>query len=309
VALYRYTIAAGADVRAATGTLGEPPLSLSTFGVAPAVFTPNSDKIADRVKVTVGVSKPAFLALWLENNVGTKVATIATARALGTGRTTISWGGRDGTGKAVPDGMYTLAAQVTAGPEQLTRRTKLTLDRTLASLLVGPTPLSPNGDGRREVATVVFTLERDAAVTVRVFSGSKPVGTLLSGRQTAGKKKLEWDGRVLGSALRDGKYRIRVDASAAFGTRALSQPLVLDRTAPKLQILSARRERRGTRVRFRLNEPAAVVLVMGRVTLRFQAGAGVTNVWRRVRPASVSASAKDAAENQGKTVSAAVQRS
>ena len=309
VALYRYTISAGADVRAASGTVGEPPLSVSSFGVSPKVFTPNGDKVADRAAVTIGVSKPALLALWLENAAGAKVAQITTAKALAAGRTTISWAGRDGSGKAVPDGVYTLAAQATAGPEHLTRRVKLTLDRTLAGLTAAPTPLSPNGDGRREQATVAFTLERAAAVTVKVYSGSKAVGTLLSGRKTAGKVTLAWDGRLAGAPLRDGVYRIRVDATAGFGVRALSVPLVLDRRAPTLKILAARRERRGTRVRFQLNEPADVVLTMGPVKLRFHAGAGVTSVWRRVRPASVSASAKDAAENQGKTVSAAVQRS
>jgi flagellar hook assembly protein FlgD len=309
VALYTYVISVGPDVRPATGTVGEPPLSLSTFGVAPAVFTPNGDKVADRAQITLRVSKPALVALSLENGAGAKVATITTAKALAAGRTTIAWAGRDGTGKAVSDGAYTLVAQVSSGPEHLSRSAKLTLDRTLGSLAASPSPLSPNGDGRRESAAVSFKLQRAAAVTVRVFSGSKAVGTLLSARKTAGTVTLQWDGRVAGAPLRDGAYRIRVDASAGFGTRALSVPLVLDRAAPKLRILSARRERRGTRVRLQLNEPAAVVLTMGRITLRFQARAGVTSIWRRVRPASVSASAKDAADNQGKKVSAAVQRS
>jgi hypothetical protein len=289
--VYRYRMEAEGGVRPAGGPIaGEAPLTLARLRLAPAVVTPNGDGIEDRLTIGLVVSKAATLALRVENLSGTKVATVATARALAPGATTISWKAR-----ALPDGEYRLVGEATAGAERVIRRKTFTIDRTLGKLGIVPPIFSPNGDGRRETVDIGFTLARAATVRLRVLAGKRTVATLLSGSAAAGRHTLTWKGR----GVADGTLRIVAEATtAAFGTRRLEQPLVRDTKRPVVTILAAkRRPRGGTLVRLRLSEPALLVLRLDRETIRRNLAAGVV-VFRRTLPsATVNAYAQDAAAN------------
>src|SRR3712207_4799432 len=57
-------------------------------------------------------------------------------------------------GRPVPDGRYRLVAEAIAGTERVRRETAVVVDRTLGHLSVAPAAFSPNGDGRRDRASV-----------------------------------------------------------------------------------------------------------------------------------------------------------
>jgi hypothetical protein len=304
---YTYSIDAGPDVRPARGPLtGALPLELTRLGVSPTTLTPNGDGVGDAVTLRVGVTAPASLDVWLEDSSGNRVASVFNDRALAAGTNEIAWRGRRLGGGMVDDGRYRLAVEVTAGSEIVADEVGLVVDRTLGHLSVRPRVFSPNGDGRREIVTVAFTLTREAGVRARVLSGSRPVATVAAGRHPPGRHSLSWTGSAAGSRVRDGRYRLVVDATTALGTRLLADDLKLDTRAPRIRGLSARRSRRGTLVRFRVNEPALLAVRVGRATLRLRRGAGPVAVWRRVRPRTVSVVATDGAENVSRPVRARV---
>jgi hypothetical protein len=303
---YTYRIEAGTGVRAAAGPVGNtPPLELTSLTADTAVVTPNGDGRSDAQSVRVAVNRPAALDLRLENASGATVATFASGRALAPGTTTITWkDGRAPGGTTIPDGRYTFVAEVTAGVERKSARLATTVDRTLGHVDVGPTPFSPNGDGRRDTAAIGFTLSRQASVLVRVYAGKAAVATLVNGTRAAGRTELTWNG----AGAPNGALRVTVRATtAALGARNQERPLVLDTGAPAIRLLGARRQKRGTYLRFRLGEPAALTIRYGTKTVQLPAKAGIVALWRPYRPSAVTITATDAAENV-RSVTARVQR-
>jgi hypothetical protein len=293
---YTYRIEAGAGVRVATGPVGDtPPLALSPLKADTLVTTPNGDGRGDAQTLRVTVNRIATLDLRLENAAGAVVATFASGRGIAPGTTAVTWqNGKAPDATIVPDGRYTFVADVTAGVEHKSARLAITVDRTLGHVDVGPTPFSPNSDGKRDTATIGFTLTRQATVLVRIFSGPTTVATLVNGTRAAGRTELTWSG----AGAPNGSLRVLVRATtSALGQRNQERPLVLDTRAPTIGILAARRQKRGTYLRFRLGEPATVVVRFGTKTVRLSAKAGIVSLWRAYRPNAVTITATDAAAN------------
>jgi len=84
-------------------------------------------------------------------------------------------------------------------------------------LRIAPAPvfLSPDGDGRRDVAPVAFHLARAAAVTVVVRRGADVVrGPVRLGRLEVGRHAWTWDGTWAdGRTVADGTYTVVVRAT------------------------------------------------------------------------------------------------
>jgi hypothetical protein len=100
------------------------------------------------------------------------------------------------------------------------------------------TLFSPNGDQRREVATVRFRLESHADnVTVRVQDpDGDTVRVLASDRHVRSKRtvRLTWDGRDdTGRVVPDGDYRVRIGLRRSGRSALLVKPLRVDTTAPR----------------------------------------------------------------------------
>jgi hypothetical protein len=280
---------------------GEAPLTLQPLVPKPEVMTPNGDAMGDVVRVRFTVSKAATLALSVETEAGVPVGTIASARPLAVGTTMVSWRGKLA-GAPVPDGRYRLVAVATAGPEQVTRRATLTIDRTLGGLTVTPGLFSPNGDGRRETVAIGFTLARTATVRLRILQGTKTVATLLKGSATSGLHTVTWDGKNAA----DGALRIVAEATTSFGTRSLERAVVRDTRKPRATILETRkRTGGGVVVRIRLDEPALLVLRFDGETVKRQYGIGVLTFRRKLDSTKVSVYAQDAAAN-GRTTFARI---
>jgi hypothetical protein len=306
---YTYAIDAGPDMRPARGPVTAAlPLALTRLGVNPATFTPNGDGVDDAVILTVGVTTAASLDVWLEDAAGTRISGLFDDRPLAPGTNEIVWRGRTPGGRAVEDGRYRIAVEASAGTETAADRVGLLIDRTLGHLRVRPVLFSPNGDGRRESAALAFRLAREAIVQARVLAGSRGLATLSSGRLSSGRHALSWTGAANGARARDGRYRLVVDATTSLGTRALSADVQVDTRAPRVRGLSARRSRRGTLARFRLDEAAHVVVRMGGATVRLRRGPGPVAVWLRVRPRAVAIVATDGAGNVSRPTRASVRR-
>jgi hypothetical protein len=132
-------------------------------------------------------------------------------------------------------------------------------------------------------------------VRVGVYAGYRLVATAFAGTVAAGRKTVAWNG----AGVADGKLRVIVAATTSLGVRKQELPLVLDTTRPVVRVLSARRERRGTRVRLRLSERANVAVRLGTQLFRLQAGPGEISLWRRVRATRVTVYSTDLAGNGG----------
>ena len=301
---YRYRIEAGPTVRAAAGPIsGLPPLALTSLSTNRVTVTPNDDGDRDSLAIRLGVTRPATLAVTLENASGATVATLFTARAVNTGTNTVTWSnGKAANGTTVPDGRYTLVGRVSSGVETSAREQAITVDRTLSHSAVAPTLFSPNGDGRRETITIGFTLSRQAQTRVGIYAGYRLVGTAFAGTVAAGRRTVTWDG----GDVADGRLRVIVSATTSLGTRKQELPLVLDTTRPAVKVLAARRERRGTFVRLQVSERANLAVRLGTELVRLQGGPGTVELWRRVKATRVTVYSTDLAGNSGRPAYAAV---
>jgi hypothetical protein len=284
---YTYAIEAGSDVRPARGPVGAlVPLELTRLAVAPRIVTPNGDGVADRAQVRVTLTRAAALSLWVETRAGERVATLASGRAVGAGTTAIAWGAR------VADARYRVVARAEDGAERAEGSAAVTVDRTLGHFFVRPAAFSPNGDGRFDSVSLSYRLAKQAAVRLRIVAGSRTLATLASGRQE-GVVSLAWDGR----GGRNGTLTAVLEATTSLGKRRLVEELAFDTRPPRLIGLTARRVRRGTLIRFRLNEPARLTIGIGRRTWNLSRGAGPVSIWRRSRPRVVTVAAVDRVAN------------
>jgi hypothetical protein len=287
---------------------GAVPLDLAPIGLSPAIVTPNGDGVTDSTDLRLAVTTTAAADVWLEDAAGGRVATLWTGRTLQPGPNRLVWRGSSRTGQPVPDGRYRLVARASVGTERVTREAGILVDRTVGHLTVAPSAFSPNGDGRGDAVTFGWRLTRAADVRLRVLAGPRVVATLGPGRRTAGVLSQTWDGRAGAAVAADGRLTAVLDATTSLGTRRLTRELVLDTRAPRVSSLTARLERRGTRVRFTLGEPARVTVAFGARIVRVSLRAGRVSLWRRVRPAAVSVAATDVAANASAPVTARVRR-
>jgi flagellar hook assembly protein FlgD len=309
---YRYVIAAGLDTRPAVGAVpAPPPLEVTRLHVGPRAISPDGDGVHDSAVVSYSLSTPATVELEVLNAAAKVVRSLAGGQSYRAGTPSLVWDGRNASGKLVRDGRYRVRLTAAAPGQEASKSRRVVVDRTLGDLAVGPTPFSPNGDGRLDATAVSFNLSRDAEIRVRVMDGDRAVATAhRPGALPAGSSRLSWDGRTSGGRVADGQYRILVEATTDLGTRTLSAPLTVDTRAPIVRIVSARHRKDGrTAVRLWLSEAATVKLRYGSPhrgdvrTVERQAGYTKATLPYATR---VRAHAVDAAANVGPRVKARV---
>ena len=128
-----------------------------------------------------------------------------------------------------------------------------------------------------EMASIGFKLREPDRLDVAIVDGSeRVVRTIERGRAyDRGSVEIEWDGRDdAGEVLPEGEYRPRIRLRGDRTTYTLPNPIRIDVTPPRLQLISARPkvlspdgDRRRDRVafRYRLSEPGrAMLLVNGK---------------------------------------------
>jgi hypothetical protein len=174
------------------------------------------------------------------------------------------------------NGTYTIALSATAPAKTVTASIPFTVD----DILTGLTATGP---------TLHFTLTRlPASLGFQVLRGTQVVATPPVPPLAVGPQVLTWDG-----SAPDGTYTLALTVTDEVATFTRTFEVTLDRTPPKVTVLSYRN------LRFRLSEPATLTLVVGtqRYTRALRKPA-TTQFWLRTKPASYRLVAVDAAGNR-----------
>jgi N-acetylmuramoyl-L-alanine amidase len=268
---YVYAIDAGPTVRPATGFVaGATSRSMLTALATPSLITPNGDGRRDSTVVRYRLREPAVVTATLVDSVGVPVTTLFIEQK-GSGSYSFRW---DATG--IVDGRYgiVLSARNALGVET-TATLAVIVDRTLQGFRVVPQVLSPNGDGRNDLARFRFTLNNPARVVLTIRRGKRTIGQVFSGQLEAGQRAIEWNGRFRRGV---GEHEFRADLRVTSPVTTVRDTVALatDTTGPVLRFVSR------PNLRFSINEP-------GDVTAVFDGARTVTT--RRLKPGRFSVQA------------------
>jgi hypothetical protein len=253
-ARYSYTIEAGADMRPATGLVGQRATSLTLTGARanPRTFTPNGDSVADSTTIAYTLSLQANVTATLRDASGVTLATLF-SEAKRAGRHTFRF-----SAQGIPDGRYTIVITARAPDAREVRsEVAIVIDRTLAALKTVAAAVSPNGDRRNDELAVTFVLTTPVTAKLRIMRGSRTVATPFEGPLPAGPQRLSWTPN-----LGEGNYAAVVEAAGPLGVRAQTARFVVDVTRPRLRLLSARL------LRFSVSEGGTLVVTAGGQTAR-----------------------------------------
>jgi hypothetical protein len=223
--------------RPAVGTLGAQAttaLQLAAATAAPVTISPNGDGQADTAELGFTLSADANVRADVLDASGAVVAEASPARWRRAGERTITLGGA-----ALADGAYTvrLSAKATGG-RQASTDVPLLVTRTLGRVALDAEAFSPNGDGQRDALAITVPLAAPATMTVRILRDAKWVATPLAGSFDAGTQVVRWDGTKRVGRARDGSYVVSVEAVDAVGTTRVQLPVVVDRAAPVVRVVS-----------------------------------------------------------------------
>src|SRR3954454_4555907 len=268
-ARYTYTIAAGgsgaAAARPVTGAVGQtiPALTITQLRVQPSVVSPNGDGVGDTAQIAYFLGAPATITVTLADAAGNPLASLFSG-AMGQGAHSFAWGQ-----VGIADGRYTIAitAQATGG-KQVTSKTSFYVDRTLARTKLTAASISPNGDGFLDDTSVSFQLNAPATVRVELRRRNKVLGALFEQALGVGPGQVPWNGRLGATHVADGAYELVVKATDSVTTVAQRLPVRVDKTPPRLRLVSRARSQ------FWTNEPATVAATAGgrRLSKRVRAG-------------------------------------
>ncbi len=224
-------------VTPALGTLGTQAttaLQLAATSPGPVTISPNGDGQDDTADVGFTLSADANVSADVLDASGSTVAQAAAPRWHRAGERTLAVGGA-----ALADGAYTLRLTAKAtGGRLATMDVPLLVTRTLGRVTLGSASFTPNGDGHGDTLAITVPLEGPASLTVRILRDGHWVATPFAGSFDAGAQVVRWDGSKRVGKARDGDYVVSVEATDAVGTSRVERPIVLDRTAPVVRVVS-----------------------------------------------------------------------
>jgi hypothetical protein len=165
---------------------------------------------------------------------------------------------------------------------------RVKLDKSPITRMQVDEVFSPVCNCRTDVARIAFRLAKADEMTLSVVDSKREaVRTLVDDRLTVGFRPYFWDGRDNeGRILPEGKYRIRVQLGDLDRTFFPPNPIQLDKTPPRVQIVSVKpsvfspdgdRHGDGITVTYRTNEPARTFLFVNgrrRVTSKMRLNGG-----------------------------------
>jgi hypothetical protein len=279
-------------VTAAEGTFGAlapAALQIGAATAAPGTISPNGDGQADTATIGFTLNVDANVTATVVDAAGATVAQLEPLRWRRAGARTMVLDGR-----SLEDGAYAVRVSARAtGGREATIDIPVVVSRLLGRVTLSNPTLTPNGDGRSDTVSIGVPLTAPATVTVRVLREGKWVATPFAGASDLGERVVTWDGsKRLGKAL-DALYTVSVEATDGVGAARIELPLLLDATAPRLQVVSA------LPPVLRVSEPVTLLLRVNgaRRTLRVDVP-GTVRIPRIERLRTLVATATDAAGNR-----------
>ena len=185
-------------------------------GGQPPTVTPNGDGVTDRITIPFAISEHATVTATVAGPSGNTVRTLTLPA---TDHGTVTWDGRSATGKALPDGRYTIGLSGRDAAGNVGAAVPVVVDVYAALADVGRTPAlfyPQDGDTLARTATVTLRLQARAKLTIQVVdAGGAVVRTAFADRATPkGDVSWSWNGKVRGGAYAaPGAYRIVVTAT------------------------------------------------------------------------------------------------
>lgn len=204
------------------GTTSALTTSTTTSGSTLPSFHPNGDGLHDRVVMSHALSTAAYLDIKITNSSGTVVRRFTVYAPKGA--STSSWGGKNGSGNYVADGIYTLSYKPrdSAGNVGTARSVKVLVLTAVALRVPMPTAIySRDLDNLAQSTTVSVKLNKTATVTAKVLNSSgSTVRTLKAATQlSAGSYDFVWNGKNgSGGFVATGGYRVVVTGQTSLGT-------------------------------------------------------------------------------------------
>jgi outer membrane protein OmpA-like peptidoglycan-associated protein len=219
------------------------PRGEASLGQAAPIFTPNGDGSGDSLAVNQSGSVESLWTGFFIDAVGRRVREF---RWTDSAPLPFVWDGKDDTGRAVPDGVYSysLEAADVAGNKTSVLVPGIVVDTIPTPLRLGldETALSPDRDGsfdtvrlsivapvKRGIVDWTIDLVSNQNTVFRAWKGSTARLDVLPG-------SILFDGRSIdGDTIPDGSYRFRATLRYANGNApvAVSEPFVVDTKRPE----------------------------------------------------------------------------
>jgi hypothetical protein len=264
-------------------------LQIAPEAAGPLTLLPNGDGQGDTADVGFTLTADANVGADVLDATGAVVAQAAPLRWRRAGERTIRVGGA-----SLADGAYTLRLTAKAtGGRSATTDVPLVVTRTLGRVTLDGDSFTPNGDGSHDALAITIPLAAPASLSVRILRDGKWVATPLGGAFEAGAQVARWDGTKRVGRARDGDYVVSVEATDGVGTARVELPVLLDRTAPTVRLVST------SPAVLRVSEPATLVArVNGALRRIMVAAAGDVRLRGIARVRTLVVVTRDAAGNR-----------
>jgi hypothetical protein len=264
-------------------------LQIAPEAAGPLTLLPNGDGQGDTADVGFTLTADANVGADVLDATGAVVAQAAPLRWRRAGERTITVGGA-----SLADGAYTLRLTAKAtGGRTATTDVPLVVTRTLGRVTLDGDSFTPNGDGSHDALAITIPLAAPASLSVRILRDGKWVATPLGGAFEAGAQVARWDGTKRVGRARDGDYVVSVEATDGVGTARVELPVLLDRTAPTVRLVST------SPAVLRVSEPATLVArVNGALRRIMVAAAGDVRLRGIARVRTLVVVTRDAAGNR-----------
>lgn len=184
-------------------------------------FSPTCECPKSTARMLIRLKKEDRLDAVVVDSDGDTVRTLASGVRKTPGKVIFTWDGRTDAGALAPDGAYRLRVHLDEEHRTIVipNVTRLDTQPPGAELVsLAPRVLSPDGDGRRDSATLVVSLGERSRPVVLVDGTPAHAGR----RAPAGESELDWPGTREGRPLREGTYVVGVQARDRAGN--LSPP-------------------------------------------------------------------------------------
>lgn len=184
-------------------------------------FSPTCDCARNMARVSFRLREGDRLDAVIVDSDGEPVRVLVNGEERSAGRVVYLWDGKTDAGTAAPDGAYRLRVHLDEQHRTIVVPNVFRLDTEAPSVeLVSAAPriLSPDGDGRRDSATLQISLAETARPFVLVDGKKVETGSIVD----AGESELEWSGTSEGTDLPEGTYVVGVQARDRAGN--LSPP-------------------------------------------------------------------------------------